>query len=159
MKKRTPRCVPSCMVKSSSHCQNTKKTYRELHAKTEHKIVSASDDDTPCALCGDIPCVWLGKLGNVVANDKLEHSRTFGVQNRTRRRVAFRYMFRIINSGTGQKGIRKRQLECIENGIRALFPDTNYREWHSGSLPRYQLHGIQGRVKHLFGRCATPEKV
>jgi hypothetical protein len=103
-----------------------KKTDRDFHAKTEHKIVPVSDDDTPCALCGDIPCVWLGKLGNVITNDELEHSHTFGVQNRTRHRVAFRYMFRIINGGAGQKGIRKRQRESVENGIRALFPDANY---------------------------------
>jgi hypothetical protein len=88
--------------------------------------VPASDDDTPCALCGDIPCVWLGELGNVVANDELEHSHMFCVENRTRRRVAYRYMFRIINGGAGQKGVRKRQPECVENGIRALFPDAKY---------------------------------
>jgi hypothetical protein len=102
------------------------KTDRELHAKTEHNIVPASDDDTPCALCGDIPCVWLGELGNIVANDKLEHLHTFSVQNRTHRRVAFRYMFRIINGGAGQKDVRKRHPECVENGNRALFPDANY---------------------------------
>jgi hypothetical protein len=98
------------------------KTDRELHAKTEHKIVPASDDNTPCALCGDIPCVWLGELGNVIANDQLEHAHTFGVQNRTRAGS----LSRIINGGAGQKGVRKRQPECVENGIRALFPDANY---------------------------------
>jgi hypothetical protein len=79
-----------------------------------------------CHFCGDSPCVWLGERHNVVTNDQLEHANTFGIENKTRRRVAYRYMFRIINGDTGQKGIRKRQPECVENGIRALFPDENY---------------------------------
>jgi hypothetical protein len=44
-----------------------------------------------CDLCGNIPCVWKGEFANVVANDQLEHGNTFGIENKTRRRVACRY--------------------------------------------------------------------
>jgi hypothetical protein len=82
-----------------------KKTGSEPQAnKKENKTVLASNDDTPCALCGNIPCVWLGKLGNVIVNDQLEHAHSFGVQNRTHRSVTFHYIFWIINGGTVQKG-------------------------------------------------------
>jgi hypothetical protein len=72
--------------------------------------VDASDDQktlgcVECDLCGDTPCVWKkSKLANVVANDQLEHGNTSGIENKTRRRVAYRYMFRMINGSAGQKG-------------------------------------------------------
>jgi hypothetical protein len=70
--------------------------------------------------------VWLAQREQVVANDKLEHEHVFAVENKTRRKVGFRYMFWVINGGAGQKGIRKRLPECVENGVRALFPDPVY---------------------------------
>jgi hypothetical protein len=94
--------------------------------KQEEGVKKQEGGVTPCTFCGDIPCVWLGEHDNVVMTDKLEHDHIFGVENKTRRRVAYRYMFRILNGGAGQKGVRKRQPECVENGIRALFPDKDY---------------------------------
>jgi hypothetical protein len=68
----------------------------------------ASDDDAWCALCGNIPCVWLGERGNIIMNDKVEYEHTFGIaENRSRHSMAFCYMFRIINGGEGKKGVRK----------------------------------------------------
>lgn len=79
-----------------------------------------------CELCGDNPCVWLAERDRVVANDKVLHEHVFGVENKTRRKVAFRYMFRVLNGGAGQKGVRKRQPTCVEDGVRGLFPDVEY---------------------------------
>jgi hypothetical protein len=79
-----------------------------------------------CDLCGVNPCVWLSERDRIITNDKLEHEHVFGVENKTRRKVAFRYMFRVLNGGAGQKGVRKRQPVCVENGVRALFPDLHY---------------------------------
>jgi hypothetical protein len=74
----------------------------------------------PCVLCGDIPCVWLGERDN---SNHMEHDHTYATKNRTRRSVAFRYLFRIINRCPEEKGIREKQPECIENGIWDLFPN------------------------------------
>jgi hypothetical protein len=98
----------------------------------KEEVLPSSDDDAPCAMCGELPCVWKSEISNIVTNDQFEHENTFGVENKTRRKVAYRYMFRIINGGPGQKGVRKRQPECVENGIRTLFPDKEYMGFKEG---------------------------
>jgi hypothetical protein len=68
----------------------------------------------------------VGKEANVLANDQLEHGHVIGVENKTRRQIAFRHMFRVIHGGGGQKGVRTRLPVCVENGVRTLFPDKHY---------------------------------
>jgi hypothetical protein len=92
--------------------------------KTE-EVPPSSNNKTKCASCGELPCVWLSERGNVITTERMEHENMFGIENRSRRKLAFRYMFRITNGGAGQKGVRQRQPECVENGIRALFPDED----------------------------------
>jgi hypothetical protein len=70
--------------------------------------------------------VWLVERDQVIENNVMDHSHGATVLNRTRRKSAYGYMFRVINGGPGQTGIRKKLPECVESGIRALFPDLNY---------------------------------
>jgi hypothetical protein len=62
----------------------------------------------------------------VIANDENKHGHTFTINNKTRRKLAYRHMFRVVNGGPGQKGVRRRLPECVETGVRALFPDEEY---------------------------------
>jgi hypothetical protein len=41
-------------------------------------------------------------------------------------------MFWVVNGGPGQKGVRKQLPECIEKGVRALFPDNQYMGYKEG---------------------------
>jgi hypothetical protein len=74
-----------------------------------------------CDFCGDMSCIWSTECNRVIADDEVEQGHA--VENRTRRKHAFRHMFRVTNGGPpGQKGVRKRHPQCIEIGIRALCP-------------------------------------
>ena len=59
-------------------------------------------------------------------NDVVQYGEQFGVLNSTRRRIAFRFYFRVVNEGPGQAGVRKRLPACVETGVRAIFPDAEY---------------------------------
>ena len=85
----------------------------------------AEEDVIQCDVCGDSPCVWRAERDTIIARDEIEHGHQTctTVANSTRRKTAYRHMFIVINGGYGQKGVRKRLPECIENGVRALFPD------------------------------------
>jgi hypothetical protein len=76
-----------------------------------------------CDYCLEVPCVWLDEREAVVENDRNENGHTFLIENKTRRKIAFRHMFRVVNGGPGQKGVRKQLPECVECGVRRLFPD------------------------------------
>jgi hypothetical protein len=89
-------------------------------------IEKDSGNDCLCDLCGENPCVWVTERETVIANDEIEHGHILAMVNKTRRKIAFRHMFRVINGGPGQKGVRKRLPVCVENGIRAVFPDEEY---------------------------------
>jgi hypothetical protein len=67
--------------------------------------------------------VWISEIETVVAVDKMEHAGT-STLNSSRRRVAYRNMFLVINEGPGSKGVRTQLPECVEKGMRALFPDS-----------------------------------
>jgi hypothetical protein len=81
-----------------------------------------------CEVCLEMPCVWITQRNTVIANNECEHGNLLMVTNSTRRstrrRIAFKHMFHIINGGYGQKGVRTRHPTCVEDGIRALFPDA-----------------------------------
>jgi hypothetical protein len=97
--------------------------------KTSDKVSWIGSDnggDSMCALCGENPCVWVCQREAVIANNENEHGHTFTIVNKTRCKIAFQRMFRVINGGPGQKGIRKQLPECVEKGIRALFSDDQY---------------------------------
>jgi hypothetical protein len=100
---------------------DNKKAVGELEGVDESEIHCVE-----CDLCGDVPCMWLAEREHVVANDEMLQGHKVTVENSTRRKFAYRYMFRAINGGPGEKGVRKKQPECVENGIRALFPDLHY---------------------------------
>jgi hypothetical protein len=71
--------------------------------------------------------VWLVERDQVIENNVMDHSHGTTVLNsRTCLRSAYRYMFRVLNGGPGQTGIRKKLPECVESGIRALFPHLNH---------------------------------
>ena len=84
------------------------------------------EDGIQCDVCGERPCVWSSERDTVVARDVMEHGHTCTVVNSTRRKTAYRHMFIVINGGYGQKGVRKRLPECVEKGVRALFPDDEH---------------------------------
>jgi hypothetical protein len=106
-------------------------------SKNQDKILvvasTEKDSGNGCLfdLCGKKPCVWVSERETVIAMDEVEHGHA--IVNKTRRKIGFRHMFRVINGGPGQKGVRKRLPVCVENGIRALFPDDEYmgfrEEW------------------------------
>jgi hypothetical protein len=58
----------------------------------------------------------------VIANNKNENGHTFMINNKTRRKIAYKHMFRAV-FGPGEKGIRLKLPECVDVGVRALFPD------------------------------------
>jgi hypothetical protein len=74
------------------------------------KIVTTSGEedsgsDCLCGFCGENPCVWVCQRENVIANDENEHGHAPTIiLNKTRRKIAFRHMFRVVNGGPGQKG-------------------------------------------------------
>jgi hypothetical protein len=78
---------------------------------------------TVCDFCGELPCVWLSERDAVLANDRVEHDDS--VINSKRRKTAYRHMFRVTN-GLGQKGVRVQHPECIETGVRTMFPDVGF---------------------------------
>jgi hypothetical protein len=85
-----------------------------------------TDDDTVCYFCNDCPCLWAAERENVIALINTEHGDNDPtVGNSTRRKASFRYIWRVRN-GIGQKKVRTKLPTCVETGIRALFPDTEY---------------------------------
>jgi hypothetical protein len=98
----------------------------EEENRQETKLVGSKEDedeDCQCDYCGENPCVWVDGRDGVIANDENENGHTFTIENKTRRKLAFRHMFRVVNGGPGVKGVRKQLPECVEFGVRALFPD------------------------------------
>jgi hypothetical protein len=94
---------------------------------------SEAGDEPPCIYddCGDTPCVWLSERDAIIEVDREAHAGT-DTPNRTRRRRAFQHMYR-VRKGIGRTGVRERHPQCVEDGIRALFPSENgthmgYRE-------------------------------
>jgi hypothetical protein len=79
-----------------------------------------------CEICGEKPCVWTTERDTVVAKDEMEHGHTNAIANSARRKTAYRHMFYVTNGGYGSKGVRKRLPECIEIGVRGLFPDVEH---------------------------------
>ena len=74
-----------------------------------------------CDACSEMPCVWSSERDTMIARDEIEHGQTCTVVNSTRRKTAYRHMFIVTNGGYGQKVVRKRLPECVENRIRTLF--------------------------------------
>jgi hypothetical protein len=74
-----------------------------------------------CESCGEVPCVWVRERETVIANDRTLHNAQ--VTNNLRRKAAYQHMFRVTN-GLGQKGVRVQHPECIESGVRSLYPDA-----------------------------------
>jgi hypothetical protein len=136
LKKRTPRCVPSCMGNSSLHCRNT---------KTRKLIVSAGE-----RRWHTVRLVWQYSL--CVVGQAWQH-------RCERRAGAFTHVWCAEqDSPQGRFPLHvpnyqwwRRSEGCSEKTARM------HRERHSGSIPRCELHGIQGRAKNSFGRCATPK--
>ena len=70
--------------------------------------------------------MWSSERDTIIAKDEIEHGHTFTVVNSTRCKIAYHHMFVVTNGGYGQKGVRKRLPECVEIGVRALFPDAEH---------------------------------
>ena len=62
--------------------------------------------------------MWSAECVTIIAKDENEHSHTSS--------MAFRHMFIVTSGGYGQKGVRRRLPECVEKGVRALFPDAEH---------------------------------
>jgi hypothetical protein len=101
------------------------------HDQEQLKVASSASvegrsEHVCCDLCGENPCVWVAERAALIANNDNEHGHMFYLVNKTRRKIAFRHMFWVVNGGPGQKGVRKRLPECVESGVGALFPDNNF---------------------------------
>jgi hypothetical protein len=81
--------------------------------------------DARCDDCDESPCVFLKERKDILAHDKDVHA-GMSTANSTRRRLAFKHMFYVLNGGPGTGGIRKRHPKCVEDGIHSLFPDSSY---------------------------------
>jgi hypothetical protein len=90
--------------------------------KLESSTVRKEESDKSCDYCGECPCVWVTEREAVVASDANENGHTFTIFNKTRRKMAYKHMYRVVH-GPGQTGVRKQLPECVECGVRALFPD------------------------------------
>ena len=81
-----------------------------------------------CIHCGDDPCVWLQLEQEILDNDRVHNTHDIAGEavdnepNRARRKRAFQLASRIINGHLG-KGNRKKHSQCVEEGVRSLFPD------------------------------------
>jgi hypothetical protein len=95
-----------------------------IEAMETQLVEKESVGEIKCEFCGDTPCVWLSQRDTVMEIDINEHGGT-STANNTRRKVAYKHMYQVVN-GIGQKGIRLRHSECVETGVRALFPDEKY---------------------------------
>jgi hypothetical protein len=85
-----------------------------------------AEEVVQCEVCGEMPCVWVTERDRVIANDKIVHGHLLTVENRTRRKIAFRHMFHVTNGGYGETGVRQRHFECVEEGVRSLFQDVEH---------------------------------
>jgi hypothetical protein len=80
--------------------------------------------ESQCDYCLENPCVWLDECEALVQNDRNENGHsTFLIENKTRCKIAFHDMFRVVNGRPGHRGVRKQLPECVEYGVRRLFPD------------------------------------
>jgi hypothetical protein len=77
-----------------SNPENYDKKKKEDH---DDKMSAMMGTDRSCDLCGDYPCVWIVQRAAVVANDERTH--TYNIENKTRRKVGYRHMFRVVNGG------------------------------------------------------------
>jgi hypothetical protein len=87
---------------------------------------TALDDnkaDIVCEFCAETPCVWSTERENVMAAVAADHGDDTSVTNSARRKSGFRYIWRVRN-GVGQQGYRTRHPDCVESGIRTLYPDN-----------------------------------
>jgi hypothetical protein len=72
----------------------------------------------------------------VVANDENEHGHTYNIENKTRRKVGYRHMFRVVN------GAREKRSSKTPPGMR--------RNWRSGLFPDDQYMGfMESEIIHL----------
>jgi hypothetical protein len=116
-----------------SNPENYDKKKKEDH---DDKMSAMMGTDRSCDLCGDYPCVWIVQRAAVVANDERTH--TYNIENKTRRKVGYRHMFRVVNGGPGKRSSKT--------------PPGMRRNWRSGPLPRRSIHGIHGggsEILHL----------
>jgi hypothetical protein len=93
-------------------------------SNTPDKDKDTNYKDIKCEYCGECPCVWMVERQAVIDNDLVQHAGTT-TPNSTRRRVGFKHMWRVV-FGVGQNGVRTRNPECVEVGVRAQFPDNKY---------------------------------
>ena len=101
------------------------KKQSEDGAKFVNRKRKVEEDGIQCDVCGERPCMWSSERDMVIERDEMEHGHSScTVVNSTRPKSADRHMFILTNGGYGQKGVRKRLPECVEKGVRALFPDA-----------------------------------
>jgi hypothetical protein len=78
----------------------------------------------PCIHCVRAPCVWQQERVTIITQVGAAHPDT-GVTNKQRRWTAYQAMSRIVY-GVGTKGLRVRHFTCVEDGVRATYPDPVY---------------------------------
>jgi hypothetical protein len=98
---------------------------REIDEVVDVIANTDNTDDTACEYCAQSPCVWLQEEERVFQVDMLQHAGTLFTSNSICRKVAFKHMWRVMN-GIGQNGVRTRHPECVEMGVRAAFPDSEF---------------------------------
>ena len=111
--------VCSCLAKSEP-------VEDVLVAEKKDTAGAGTEDDKAqhivCEFCAETPCVWSAERENVIATVDADHGDDTSISNSSRRKSSFRHIWRVRN-GVGQKGCLTRHPECVESGIRALFPD------------------------------------
>jgi hypothetical protein len=116
------------MLNLARHEEDLAESQVVFAAAPEEALESSNDtdDDTVCYFCAECPCVWVAERENVIILVATEHpANGTTVSNSTRRKTSFRYIWRVRN-GVGQKNVRSRHPTCVESGVRALFPDTDF---------------------------------
>jgi hypothetical protein len=92
------------------------------------------EESRECEHCCEQPCVWWAKKEDMIFCDTSEHAHLPQEDlppNNIRRKKMYRQMTLHIQEGHVQKGVRHALPECVEMGVRELFPSPTFMGFRS----------------------------